>query len=109
MKIYKFGGSSVKNSKRVKNLYKLIKEVGYKNTLIVISAIGNTTNKLEKVVNKYFLKKNTEMKIKISEIEKNHLKMINDLFPYNNKINIYIKNLFKGIKIFLKKNKYKKY
>lgn len=89
MKIYKFGGSSVKNSKRVKNLYKLLKEVGYKNTLIVISAIGNTTNKLEKVVNKYFLKKNTERKI--SEIEEDHLKIINDLFPINNKINIYIK------------------
>ncbi|MFU7501708.1 MAG: hypothetical protein ACJBCH_00140 [Candidatus Karelsulcia muelleri] len=77
MKIYKFGGSSVKNSKRVKNLYKLLKEVGYQKTLIVISAIGNTTNKLEKVVNQYFL--NTE--INLSEIEENHLKIINDLFP----------------------------
>ncbi|WKD87182.1 aspartate kinase [Candidatus Karelsulcia muelleri] len=108
MKIYKFGGSSVKNSKRVKKLYNLLKEVGHKKTLIVISAIGNTTNKLEKVVNKYFLKKNTD--IKISEIEGNHLKMINDLFPYNHNINInYIKNIFNGIKYFLKKNKYRKY
>ncbi|WP_259289681.1 aspartate kinase [Candidatus Karelsulcia muelleri] len=107
MKIYKFGGSSVKNSKRVKKLYNLLKEVGHKKTLIVISAIGNTTNKLEKVVNKYFLKQNTE--IQISEIEGNHLKMINDLFPYNHKINIYIKNIFNGIKYFLKKKKYRKY
>ncbi|WP_259147468.1 aspartate kinase [Candidatus Karelsulcia muelleri] len=107
MKIYKFGGSSVKNSKRVKKLYNLLKEVGHKKTLIVISAIGNTTNKLEKVVNKYFLKQNTE--IQISEIEGNHLKMINDLFPYNHKINIYLKNIFNGIKYFLKKNKYRKY
>ncbi|WP_259125289.1 aspartate kinase [Candidatus Karelsulcia muelleri] len=107
MKIYKFGGSSVKNSKRVKKLYNLLKEVGHKKTLIVISAIGNTTNKLEKVVNKYFLKQNTE--IQISEIEGNHLKMINDLFPYNHKINIYLKKIFNGIKYFLKKNKYRKY
>ncbi|WP_259125529.1 aspartate kinase [Candidatus Karelsulcia muelleri] len=107
MKIYKFGGSSVKNSKRVKKLYNLLKEVGHKKTLIVISAIGNTTNKLEKVVNKYFLKQNTE--IQISEIEGNHLKMINDLFPYNHKINIYIKNIFNGIKYFFKKKKYRKY
>ncbi|AIZ48795.1 aspartokinase [Candidatus Karelsulcia muelleri] len=107
MKIYKFGGSSVKNSKRVKKLYNLLKEVGHQKTLIVISAIGNTTNKLEKVVNKYFLKKNTE--IKISEIEDNHLKMINDLFPSNHKINIYIKNILNGIKYFLKTNKYRKY
>ncbi|WP_259158871.1 aspartate kinase [Candidatus Karelsulcia muelleri] len=107
MKIYKFGGSSVKNSKRVKKLYNLLKEVGHKKTLIVISAIGNTTNKLEKVVNKYFLKQNTE--IQISEIEGNHLKMINDLFPSNHKINIYIKNIFNGIKYFFKKKKYRKY
>ncbi|WP_259292726.1 aspartate kinase [Candidatus Karelsulcia muelleri] len=107
MKIYKFGGSSVKNSKRVKKLYNLLKEVGHKKTLIVISAIGNTTNKLEKVVNKYFLKQNTE--IQISEIEGNHLKMINDLFPYNHKINIYLKKIFNGIKYFLKKKKYRKY
>ncbi|XMD33462.1 MAG: hypothetical protein ACE19M_00175 [Candidatus Karelsulcia muelleri] len=88
MKIYKFGGSSIKNSKRVKNLSKVIKSVGYKNTVIVISAIGKTTNKLEKVVNTYCLKQSPY--IVLFEIEKNHFKMIKNLF-FNK--NYYVLNI----------------
>lgn len=102
MKIYKFGGSSIKNSKRVKNLSKVIKSVGYKNTVIVISAIGKTTNKLEKVVNTYFLKKYPY--IFLFEIEKNHLKMMKNLFFNKNYYVLNILFYFNNIYFFLKKN-----
>ncbi|XME00294.1 MAG: aspartate kinase [Candidatus Karelsulcia muelleri] len=102
MKIYKFGGSSIKNSKRVKTLSKVIKSVGYKNTVIVISAIGKTTNKLEKVVNTYFLKKYPY--IFLFEIEKNHLKMIKNLFLNKNYYVLNILFYFNNIYFFLKKN-----
>ncbi|WGS82668.1 MAG: aspartate kinase [Candidatus Karelsulcia muelleri] len=102
MKIYKFGGSSIKNSKRVKTLSKVIKSVGSKNTVIVISAIGKTTNKLEKVVNTYFLKKSPY--IFLFEIEKNHLKMIKNLFFNKNYYVLNILFYFNNIYFFLKKN-----
>ena len=50
MQVFKFGGASVKNSKEVINVAKLLNDVGYENTLIVVSAMGKTTNDLELIV-----------------------------------------------------------
>ena len=54
MRIFKFGGASVKDADGVKNLQRVLAEVGHDNTLIVISAMGKTTNALEAVVHNYF-------------------------------------------------------
>ena len=54
MQIYKFGGASVKDADGVRNLVKILQNVGYSNTLIVISAMGKVTNALEKIVENYF-------------------------------------------------------
>ena len=54
MKIFKFGGASVKDADGVKNLVNVLQEVGYDNTLIVISAMGKTTNAIEVVIKNYF-------------------------------------------------------
>ena len=54
MQVFKFGGASVKDANGVKNLVKVLKLVGYKNTLVVVSAMGKTTNALELVVKNYF-------------------------------------------------------
>ena len=50
MKVFKFGGASVKDADGVKNVAKVLKTVGYKNTLIVVSAMGKTTNAIEAVI-----------------------------------------------------------
>ena len=54
MKVFKFGGASVKDHHGVINLFKIIKLLKVENTLIVVSAMGKTTNAFEKVVNAYF-------------------------------------------------------
>jgi aspartate kinase len=54
MQIYKFGGASVKNAEGIKNLARVLKSVGYDKTLIIVSAMGKTTNAMEKVVSNYF-------------------------------------------------------
>ena len=51
MKILKFGGASVKDAQGIKNLTKVLEVTGTQKTLIVVSAMGKTTNSLEKVVN----------------------------------------------------------
>ena len=53
MQVFKFGGASVKDAEGVKNLVKVLQNVGYKNTLVVISAMGKTTNALEVVIGNF--------------------------------------------------------
>lgn len=54
MRVFKFGGASVKDAEGVKNIVKILQKTGYKDTLVILSAMGKTTNALEKVVEAYF-------------------------------------------------------
>ena len=53
MKVFKFGGASVKDADGIRNILSVLKHTGFNNTLIVVSAMGKTTNALEKVVQSY--------------------------------------------------------
>jgi len=79
MNIFKFGGASVKDANGVKNLVKVLKTVGFDNTLIVVSAMGKTTNAFEKVVQNYFDNKK-ELQSSIQEIIKYHNEILLELF-----------------------------
>ena len=52
MQVYKFGGASVKDAKGVNNLYNIISSNNQK-LIVVISAMGKTTNKLEEITSLY--------------------------------------------------------
>ena len=54
MKVFKFGGASVKDTAGVKNILKVLKSVGFEKTLVVISAMGKSTNALEEIIKQYF-------------------------------------------------------
>ena len=56
MKIFKFGGASVKDAESVKNVASIIKTEGAKDTLVVISAMGKMTNAFEDIVDAYYHK-----------------------------------------------------
>ena len=49
-KIYKFGGASVKDAEAVRNLAEIVKQHQNEDILLVVSAMGKTTNMLEKVL-----------------------------------------------------------
>ena len=49
MKVYKFGGASVKDGAGIRNIAEIVSEVSG-NLVIVVSAFGKTTNALEKVL-----------------------------------------------------------
>ena len=51
--VFKFGGASVKDADGVKNLAHVLSKVGYNNTLIVVSAMGKTTNALEAIMQSF--------------------------------------------------------
>ena len=79
MKIFKFGGASVKDADGVKNVTSVLEKVGYKNTLIVVSAMGKTTNSLEGIIKNYFEKSN-ELNASVQEVRKYHNQIVSDLF-----------------------------
>src|SRR5687767_9104053 len=60
MKVFKFGGASVSNPDRIKNVKDIIQSYSGEKLLIVISAMGKTTNALEKVVEAFYNKKTDE-------------------------------------------------
>ena len=109
MKIFKFGGASVKNADGVRNLLKVLKTVDYNNTVIIVSAMGKTTNSFEKVVDSY-LKKNEYLSDYLFEIENFHQIIVSNLFDSeSSRISSLIKNIFKELKIFLSTNKSQEY
>ena len=105
MRIYKFGGASVKDASGVKNLVKILNELGNDKTLIVVSAMGKTTNSLEFVVKNYF-ENQKELEYSLNEIFVFHNNILNELFSENNHpIYSEIKEIFENLKVFLKRNK----
>ncbi|MES2880852.1 MAG: aspartate kinase, partial [Bacteroidota bacterium] len=54
MKVYKFGGASVSTAKKIENVASIIKQNENETLLVVISAMGKTTNALEKVAEAFF-------------------------------------------------------
>ena len=79
MQILKFGGASVKDADGVRNLEKVLNVEGTKKTLIVISAMGKTTNAMEKVIDHYFNSKH-QLQSSIQDVKKYHNAILLDLF-----------------------------
>ena len=50
MKVFKFGGASVKDANGVRNLERIVRLEGAHDLMVVVSAMGKTTNALERVV-----------------------------------------------------------
>lgn len=105
MQIFKFGGASVKDANGVKNLAAVLQKVGYKNTLVVVSAMGKTTNAIELVLNNYFNNK-AELQSSLQEVKKYHNQILLDLFDNENHP-VYSKteSLFNELNSFFKTNK----
>ena len=76
MKVYKFGGASVKDSESIKNVCAIIE--GGKSLIIVISAMGKTTNKLEQVVDDYL--NENDYKTSLQNVLDYHKNILEDLF-----------------------------
>jgi len=105
MQIFKFGGASVKDADSIKNLAKVLQTVGHANTLVVVSAMGKTTNALEKVLSNYFNNKK-ELQSSIQDVTKFHNAIILDLFENtNHPIFKIVTSFFNDLSSFFERNK----
>lgn len=109
MRVFKFGGASVKDANSVRNVLSVLQKVGHNETLVVVSAMGKTTNALEVVIEQY---RNKDVKLNntISELRTNHKAILTDLFE-NNPHSIFstIDAIFDDLSLLLKRNKSPKY
>ncbi len=109
MRVFKFGGASVKDAAGIQNVVKVLHETGHDNTLLVVSAMGKTTNAMEVVVDAYFGDK-SNLAPAIQEVVDYHNDILKDLFP-NHAHPVYqkVKTLVEEIQGFLAWNKSPKY
>jgi len=105
MRVFKFGGASVKDAEGVRNLASVLKTTGHDKTLVVVSAMGKTTNRMELVIKNYFENKG-ELHSAIHEVVKCHNDLLLDLFE-NNRHQVFtdVKLHFDELNLFFKSNK----
>lgn len=99
----------MKDADGVRNVVKVLQEVGHENTLMVVSAMGKTTNAMEAVVNAYFQDEKA-VDEKIQFVADYHKAIINDLFEVkNHPIHHQLNKLIEEFRGFLLWNKSPKY
>ena len=105
MKVFKFGGASIKDYKSIIRLSRIIRKENHDRMIIIVSAMGKTTNSMEKLVLSY-LNSSKNFKDKLELIKNFHLDIIKNLFKKNNSsITNIVQVVFDEIDEFLKTNK----
>ena len=81
MKVFKFGGASINSIERIENVAAIIQSFSGQKLLIIISAMGKTTNALEKVAEAFFAgNKETALQL-FHEIKEEHINVLAQLNP----------------------------
>ena len=105
MRIFKFGGASVKDAEGIHNMYRVLEQTGHAQTLIVVSAMGKTTNAFEKLIEAYF-DDAKQLESQLNEIIDYHLGIMNEIFDHpKHDVFDQVKQRFDRLRTFLKNNK----
>ena len=79
MKVFKFGGASVSSAERIKNVLLIMKQHQEEDLLVVVSAMGKTTNALEKVVEAFYGGDKTKALELFEKIKLDHLNISKEI------------------------------
>ncbi|MGO3155296.1 aspartate kinase [Mesonia sp.] len=102
MRVFKFGGASIKDAEGVRNLASVLQKTGIKDKVVVISAMGKITNAIEKVIEIYF----EEDKIDLDYLKSYHIAILKDLFESSyHRIYPQVNQFFEELASFLRRNK----
>ena len=109
MRVFKFGGASVKDADGVKNVATVLKQTGHEQLVVVVSAMGKTTNALEQIVASY-LQQEPELKTQMIDLHRYHFDIVDALFEHKQHP-VYQKTqaLFTDLQTTLDRNKSKQY
>jgi aspartate kinase len=78
MKVFKFGGASLKNAGAIRNVATIVKTYADTPLLVVVSAMGKTTNSLESILNASV--KGGDYQSEIESLKNYHIQICEDLF-----------------------------
>ena len=82
MFVFKFGGASINNIERIKNTSNIIKDNAEQKLLVVVSAMGKTTNALEKIAEAYFENIKEDALHLFEQLKNNHLEVVKYLLVH---------------------------
>lgn len=99
MKVFKFGGASLKNAQGVKNVASIITQSANNNLLVVVSAMGKTTNALEKIWE--LSVKGLSFENEMQTLHAYHHSILHDLFPAGHAVYSEVETLFVNLKVTL--------
>jgi len=80
MIVFKFGGASVKSADAVKNIVEILKRYSKEKIVVVVSAMGKTTNAIERIIDHYSEGRSEETDREYNELKTYHLEVIKGLF-----------------------------
>lgn len=92
MKVFKFGGASVKDVRGVKNVAFILQSLAETPLLIVVSAMGQTTNALEKILNSF--RGDGDYIAELTALKHFHATITEELFPPGHTVFRTIESLF---------------
>ena len=80
MIVFKFGGASVKSADAVRNIVEILRRYRDQEIVVVVSAMGKTTNALERIIDDYAQRKGKSMMKEFGALKDYHLEVVNGLF-----------------------------
>ena len=92
MKVYKFGGASVKDAKGIENLARILRDEESTDLLIVVSAMGKTTNALEMILKLQCEEK--DWSLEFEDIKQYHHDVCEQLLQVSHPVSSKIENIF---------------
>jgi len=96
MKVFKFGGASLKNAAAIQNIVSIIKSQGKENLVVVVSAMGKTTDAIEKIIS--LSQSGNSFEKEVKELEDYHSEIIRELFSDSKNPLFQLNRLLKELK-----------
>ena len=82
MKVFKFGGASIKDAAGFRNVKRILEFYKQNDLVIIVSALGKTTNALEQITNAYFNKTGEAFGL-LNKLREHHIDILSELLPEN--------------------------
>jgi aspartate kinase len=93
IKVFKFGGASLRDVDNIKNVSDILKKYADESLVIIVSAMGKTTNALENVVSSYFERDGKAFEI-LNSIKANHYALMDALFDKSDDVYAHVNDIF---------------
>lgn len=93
LKVFKFGGASIKDAAAIKNVASILQDYKDQKLLIVVSAMGKSTNALEGIVNAHTAQDGKAFEL-LEQLKQEHFGIMAELFEEENEVFAQVNDTF---------------